>query len=1009
MNKSNTNSVFNSDIPQLSHADIEQILIGFYAIAGEQKALVSERDQNVRITTHDREYVLKISNIKEDFAILEMQNQVLIHLENTGFKFAPKVIQGTDRKNIYQYQSDQGQHHIRLLSYLKGELYSHAEKSPKLQGALGECLGQLSKSLSGFGHSAAHQPNFLWHMDNAIKCKKFVEHITNPENRELVANLFERYETHLLPILSSLRAAVVHQDANDNNIIIDPNNNQIIGLIDFGDLCFGRQINELAVAMAYALQGEDDLYNASQNLIKGYVKHFQLYENELDVLFDLIRMRLVMSVCISSYRAKQYGNNDYLLISQQPAFDLLWRMQDINPQFITAVFRKAAGYSATKHYQQIVNWLTLSQGNPVSMFDADLKTLPRRILKLDNTADKPRVEHYQDLLSNQDKRDRIAFLIGLYGEDRDVYQAEQFSSKAVPEHRTIHLGIDIFIDAHTPLYAPLAGRVHSVVDNDLPLDYGPTIILEHTTDNPVIKFYSLYGHLSRTALELLKEGEEIEAGQLIGHIGQFKVNGGWPPHLHFQIMTDVLGQAGNFNGVGEKSLWPVWSEICPDPNLVLQFAPESFHAEEESNLLERRSRLLGPSLSVSYRKKLNIVRGKGAYLFDHTGRQYLDCVNNICHVGHSHPHVVDALETQARVLNTNTRYLHKTILDYSQRLTATLPDSLSVVYFVNSGTEANELALRIARTATGVKDTIVLDWGYHGNSTATVEISPYKFKRKGGFKKPDFVQIAEFPDPYRGQFKGMCEETGLAYAQSVTECVDNIKQRTGQGPAAFIAESISGVGGQVVYPAGYLKAAYEAVRAQSGLCIADEVQCGFGRVGSHFWAFELQDVIPEIVVLGKPMGNGHPLAAVVTTQELAKKFANGMEYFNSFGGNPVSAAVGMAVMDIIEDESLMQNALDTGNYLFNELNKLMEKYNVIGDVRGKGFFLGIELVKDRLTLEPATKFASDVVNDLRENGVLFSTDGPDENILKFKPPMVLSKNDADFLIEKLDNALVKCK
>ena len=1006
MNKPASGSVFQTDPPAIKDHQLNQVLRRCYGISGEFKPLVSERDQNIKVNSDKGVFVLKISNTAEDAYILSLQNNALTHLNNTGMQgLVPEVANGLDDQPVQKIQSEQGQHCVRLVSFLQGELYSKVKKSPDLLYSLGEYLGRLSKSLSSFGHPAAHRSDFLWNLDHAIDCKTYLDHIDNQDNRQLIAELFERYEQHVSPKLKYLRCAVVHQDANDNNIIVDAEKQAVTGLIDYGDLCFGRQINELAVAMAYALQGEQDLYAASQKIINGYVKGFLLLEDELDVLFDLVRMRLVMSVCISSFRAKDYQDNDYLLVSQKPAFDLLWRMQEINPGFMTAVFRKAAGYSATKNHHKIVDWLCSPENQLVNMFDVDLKRSPRRVLPLNNIIENSRFERYQDLLTEEDKANSIAYLIGRYAEDRNVYTADQFASAVTPEHRTMHLGLDIFLDAGEALYAPLPGRVYALDDNAIPQGFGPTIMLEHDAGETRVKFYTLYGHLSPTAFDLLQEGQDVKAGQLIGHIGEFEVNGNWVPHLHFQIITDMLGLKAGFNGVGEKSLWPVWSEICPDPNFIFQLAPESFQLSDDPDLFERRQRLLGPSLSISYRNKLNIVRGQGAYLFDHTGRQYLDCVNNICHVGHCHPHVVDALQRQANVLNTNTRYLHSTILDFAERIAATLPDPLSVVYFVNSGTEANELALRIARTATGVKDTVVLDWGYHGNSAATVEISPYKFKRKGGFAKPKFVEIAEFPDPYRGPHKGMSEQSGISYAQSVAQCVDNIKARTGHGPAAFIAESISGVGGQVVYPNGYLKAAYQAVRKEGGICIADEVQCGFGRVGSHFWAFELQDVVPDIVVLGKPMGNGHPLAAVVTTQELANKFANGMEYFNSFGGNPVSTAVGMAVMDVIENENLMQNALNTGNYLLNKFNKLKQQYKVIGDVRGKGFFLGIELVKDRQTLEPATELASDIVNDLRENGVLFSTDGPYENVLKFKPPMVLSRSDADFLIFKLDGIL----
>ena len=421
-------------------------------------------------------------------------------------------------------------------------------------------------------------------------------------------------------------------------------------------------------------------------------------------------------------------------------------------------------------------------------------------------------------------------------------------------------------------------------------------------------------------------------------------------------------------------------------------------------LMARRSKVLGPSLSLSYDRHLKIIRGEGCYLYDHTGRAYLDCVNNISHVGHCHPKVVEALSRQATVLNTNTRYLHDNIVDYAERLGATLPDPLSVCFFVCSGSEANELALRMARTISGQKDTIVIDWAYHGNTGDLVELSPYKFNRAGGAGRPEHIQIAELPDPYKGLHKGYGEDSAREYARSVEDRIADIKRRTGKGPAAFIAESISGCGGQVVFPQSYLKHSFAAVRAAGGLCIADEVQVGFGRVGSAMWGFELQDCVPDIVTLGKPIGNGHPMACVVTTPEVARAFANGMEYFNSFGGNPVSCAVGLAVLDVIEEEGLQEKALRTGTYLLDRFKNFEQRFEKIGHIRGHGLFLGIELVKDRETIEPDSDSAGAITNFLRNEGVLLSIDGPSNNVLKFKPPMVFSQSDAEMFCEKLEQA-----
>lgn len=422
-------------------------------------------------------------------------------------------------------------------------------------------------------------------------------------------------------------------------------------------------------------------------------------------------------------------------------------------------------------------------------------------------------------------------------------------------------------------------------------------------------------------------------------------------------------------------------------------------------LKERRARL-GPSLSLSYSTPLKIVRGAGQYLYDQQGNQFLDCVNNVCHVGHGHPAVVDAGQRQMALLNTNTRYLHDNIVDYARRLTATLPEPLSVCYFVNSGSEANELALRLARAHTGGQHVIALQHAYHGHTQALIDVSHYKFAGAGGQGPPATTRVVTLPDPYKGPHRGYGQEAGRAYAAEVAVAARQVQDQGGR-LAAFLAESISGCGGQVVFPQGYLPAAFQAARAAGAVCIADEVQVGFGRVGAAFWGFQLQGVVPDIVTMGKPMGNGHPLAAVVTTPAIAASFANGMEYFNTFGGNPVSCAIGLAVLDVLEDEQLQQRALTVGAHFQAALRGLQDKHELIGDVRGEGLFLGVELVTDRRTKEPATAQAHQAVEALRHAGILLSTDGPHANVLKIKPPLPFSIQNADQVTEALDAHLTR--
>ncbi|XP_047210286.1 5-phosphohydroxy-L-lysine phospho-lyase isoform X3 [Girardinichthys multiradiatus] len=433
-------------------------------------------------------------------------------------------------------------------------------------------------------------------------------------------------------------------------------------------------------------------------------------------------------------------------------------------------------------------------------------------------------------------------------------------------------------------------------------------------------------------------------------------------------------------------------------------AEERFSKQET---LEMRQRLIGQSCRLFYSEDpVKIVKARGQYLFDENGKRYLDCISNVQHVGHCHPAITKAATAQMDLLNANSRFLHDNIVLYADRLAATLPKKLSVFYFVNSGSEANDLALRLAEQYTQHEDVIVLDHAYHGHLKSLIDISPYKFRKLAGQK--EWVHVAPLPDTYRGIYREDHPNPGQAYADTVKDLIEEII-RKGRKIAAFFAESLPSVGGQIILPQGYSSKVAEYVRSAGGLFVADEIQTGFGRAGTHFWAFQLQgeDFCPDIVTMGKPMGNGHPLACVATTVEIAGAFtANGVEYFNTFGGNPVSCAIGLAVLDVIEKEDLRGNAIRVGTHLIDLLKKLQEKHEIIGDVRGIGLFVGLELVTDRQNKTPGTKTAAWVAKRLKEEDqICVSTDGPWESVLKFKPPMCFSMEDAELVVRCIDRIL----
>ena len=411
---------------------------------------------------------------------------------------------------------------------------------------------------------------------------------------------------------------------------------------------------------------------------------------------------------------------------------------------------------------------------------------------------------------------------------------------------------------------------------------------------------------------------------------------------------------------------------------------------------------VNPGIFAFYKKPLMIVEGKSQWLFDETGRRYLDGFGGIVtvSVGHCHPHVLEAVNRQNALLqHTTTIYLHPNIAEYATALAAKMPGNLKVCYFTNSGSEANDLALLMARAYTGNYDMLALRNGYHGGSQSTMGLtshSTWKFNVPHSFG----VHHALAPDPYRGPYGYDDPNAGNKYAADIQSLVNFA---TSGRVAGFIAESIQGVGGTIVFPDGYLKKAYEIVRAAGGVCIADEVQAGFGRTGTNYWGFETQGVIPDIVTMAKGIGNGVPLAAVVTTPEIAQTLAAKI-HFNTFGGNPVCMAQGKAVLEVIEKEGLQANSLTVGNYLLAGLRKLAEKHTIIGDIRGKGLMIGVDLVNDRTSKAPAKEECIQVFEKSRELGLLIGKGGFYGNVLRIKPPMCITQADADFMLEVLDES-----
>jgi 4-aminobutyrate aminotransferase-like enzyme/Ser/Thr protein kinase RdoA (MazF antagonist) len=760
--------------PRIIPDDVVSIVAELYGLNVSAAPLPSERDQNFYCRVGNEELVLKIANADEAIEFLELQNQLIRFLAagRIDLEF-PRIVPTGTGEDIATIKDEHGREHfVRLLTWLDGTCFAKVDPHDrKLLSSLGRVLGQMDAALAEFDHTAAHR-SFYWDLRNASIARESIGLLPG-SRRALVEQFFSEWEKI---DWSRLRFSVIHNDANDYNILVNESERLVTAILDYGDVVHSATVCELAIALAYVMLDKPDPISAAAQVVAAYHETYPLTEPEIDALYTLAVTRLCCSVCYAAKQTRDAPANEYLNISNRPAWTLLERLATVEFDWPTKVFRYACG------------------------------------LPVERQASRPR----------------------------------------------------------------------------------------------------------RTTAELVSA----------------------------------------------------------------------------------RQKHLGPSLSISYDPPLHIVSGSRQYLYDSDGRRYLDCVNNVAHVGHSHPYVVRAASDQMAILNTNTRYLHERLIEYSERLTATLPEPLSVVYLVCSGSEANELALRLARAHTGRNEVIVVDGAYHGNTSAMIDLSPYKFDGRGGSGCPSWVHKVAMPDVYRGAHHG--PDAGRLFADDVAEAL-----RQSGRVAAFFCESALGCGGQIILPSGYLGEAYAAVRSAGGVCVADEVQTGFGRAGTHFWMFETQSVVPDIVTLGKPIGNGHPLGAVVTTPEIAASFDNGMEYFNTFGGNPVSCAAGSAVLDVIRDEELQQNAFDVGEYLKQGLRQLQTSHSLIGDARGLGLFIGVELVRNRETLEPADNEASQVVERMKERGILLSTDGPFHNVIKIKPPLVFSRSDADVLLSTLGSVLKK--
>jgi len=1010
-----------NDAPRFDADSASRIARQLYGIDATPLALTSERDQNFLLTTIAGERrILKIANALEQAELLEAQQAALAHVA-PHLPACPRPLPTLSGDMVTRIPGDGGRSHlVWAITHVPGApIGTIRHRSRALLEDFGRTIASLDCALADFDHPAIRR-DFHWDLANAPRV--IDEHrslVRDPELGRAIDTIVGKFDVHVRPVLARLPRRAIHNDLNDYNVLVtgslaSPDGARVTGIVDFGDIVHSFGIGDLAIAGAYMMLGADDPLAALVDLTRGYASVSVPRDDELQALFGLSTMRLAVSACLAAHQRRLRPDNEYLDVSQADIRRTLPILASLPFGLATAALRGAAGLEPSPVAERVSTWLTQQQGAVAPVMPFDPREDPVLVLDLGVTSafvGADPLDNSEPLITARiDAAMReagVRIAIGQYDEPRLLYSSPLFAGAESPldERRTIHLGLDIFCDAGTPVHAPLRGTVHAFAYNPASLDYGGVVILRHTTDDGT-EFFSLYGHLDRASSGSMTIGRVIERGERFAALGAPDENGGWTPHLHLQLFTDLLGLGTDVPGVVRPSERSTWRSFCPDPNLVVAIPAERFPppVPDKTETLATRRRLFGHNLSIAYREPLKAVRGWRQYLFDDVGRRYIDAYNNVPHVGHAHPRVVAAAHRQMALLNTNTRYLSDVVNEYAERLSATFPAPLSVCFLVNSASEANELALRLARSFTRRRDMIVLEAAYHGNTTGLIDLSPYKHAGPGGAGAPEWVHTVPIPDVYRGAYKATEPNAGVMYARHVATAIDRLREGRRE-IAGFIAETCPSVGGQIVFPPGYLAEVYAHVRAAGGITIADEVQTGLGRMGTSFWAFEDQGVVPDIVVIGKPLGNGHPIGAVVTTSEIAASFDNGMEFFSTFGGNTVSCAIGLAVLDVLRDEQLQSHAHHVGQRMLAGLRPFVDRHPIVGDVRGSGLFLGVELVRDRTTLEPAGSEASYVANRLREMGILLGTDGPHHNVVKIRPPMPFDAEDADLLVGALDRVL----
>ena len=941
-----------------SESEISSTLESVYGLAvAELSSLPGEVDSNFRVTCDDgSECLVKISSgASSDRSSVEWSNRVIAHLAQNSLQLpVPRLIATTDGSYFTTLAEQPDLRLLRVMTWQPGTVLARLRRSSdRLWAEVGTTAGQLHQAMSGL-HPHPDQRTHYWDLRFAQRAVEAArKQLSENAHSALLDSVLVRYD-RIAPLIEKLPQATVHHDLNDFNLLVQQDKSHVYhvsGIVDFSDALHTARVAEVAIACAYAMLDAPAPLDRAARLIGGYNHVVQLEEGELSALFGLILGRAATNAATWASRAGTAKDPGAARIGR--AWELLQTLDKTSSDLAEATFRHACGKDPWPTGSTLATWLSR--------------------------------------MTAVGKRAKDSADTGETCPDNACAATAQRRQTGPQEPALFELGHSLRQPVGSSVPTPLAGFVERA-DAE-----AGAVVVRHVADGD-LTFWTQWTGVAPT----ITVGTALSGGQAIGVVRP--VLNAEPTAAHLQLITSpdfVSSQVPRFVRPSSAAIWEVMS---PYPGALVGAATGLVRAKPGAAALRQRSGHAAASQRTYFRAPMNLVSSRDVWLYDENGFAYLDVINNVSHVGHCHPAVTEAIVRQVRQLNTNSRLLYEAFGEYAERLTALLPAPLDTVFFTCTGSEANDLALRIVRQVTGREDVVVVDGAYHGNTTAVLAISPDRFWGPGGGGRPPQTHVVPQPNLYRGRYRYGDELASAKYAQDAAGVIDEMIG-LGQPPAAIFTESLIGSGGEVPLPPGYLADVFRSVHNAGGLCVSDEIQVGLGRLGSGLWGFTRHGVVPDVVTLGKPLGNGMPLAAVVTTRKVAEAFDNGARYFNTFAGNPVSCAAGLAVLDVIQREGLAEQAEHVGAYLLGRLRQLAERQPLIGDVRGAGLYLGVELVRERDALEPAGPEALYACERMKEEGILIYPNGPHGNVLKIKPPMTFRIQHADLLVEVLDQVL----